>query len=292
MVAAGQVHEPVHGQVTTCAWPSAACLQCAWGQVTEEVRHSGVGSSLTGCCMPPAGYGPEDQGYFSLELTYNYGKVSTLCSRISCLCKPRHSRFSGYLRLVDRKPMLLWACRTRMMLAKVRQPLPQYLEACYATECSCGTRFCSVNQVSTLLAGFGHFAVAVPDVYKAVDDIKAAGELHSSGSGPTSTMYIAFSHRQVHAAAGVCCWANRPAHTGTAQNGCRRLTGGTVTRDAGPVKGGSTEIAFVEVCVQHAPWLSTAAALVLLPHASTQLARCETYHVVWRHRTQQATSTS
>jgi hypothetical protein len=29
---------------------------------------------------------------------------------------------------------------------------------------------------TTLLAGFGHFAVAVPDVYKAVDDIKASGE--------------------------------------------------------------------------------------------------------------------
>ena len=63
-----------------------------------------------------------------------------------------------------------------MMLVKVRQPLPEYFEACYATECSCSTRCCSVDQVSTLLAGFGHFAVAVPDVYKAVDDIKAAGE--------------------------------------------------------------------------------------------------------------------
>jgi lactoylglutathione lyase len=71
------------------------------------------------------GYGPEDQGYFSLELTYNYGKESY-----------------------------------------------------------------DVGE------GFGHFALAVPDVYKAVDDIKAAG--------------------------------------------------GTVTRDAGPVKGGTTEIAFVE----------------------------------------------
>jgi hypothetical protein len=31
-------------------------------------------------------------------------------------------------------------------------------------------------EAAHLRAGFGHFALAVPDVYKAVDDIKAAGE--------------------------------------------------------------------------------------------------------------------
>lgn len=71
------------------------------------------------------GFGPEDQDFFSLELTYNYGKDS----------------------------------------------------------------YDIGNQ-------FGHFALAVPDVYKAADQIKASG--------------------------------------------------GKVTRDAGPVKGGTSEIAFVE----------------------------------------------
>jgi len=71
------------------------------------------------------GFGPEDQDYFSLELTYNYGKDS----------------------------------------------------------------YDLGNQ-------FGHFALAVPDVYKTVEKIKAEG--------------------------------------------------GKVTRDAGPVKGGTSEIAFVE----------------------------------------------
>jgi lactoylglutathione lyase len=71
------------------------------------------------------GFGPEDQDYFSLELTYNYGKDS----------------------------------------------------------------YDLGNQ-------FGHFALAVPDVYKAVEKIKADG--------------------------------------------------GKVTRDAGPVKGGTSEIAFIE----------------------------------------------
>lgn len=43
----------------------------------------------------------------------------------------------------------------------------------------------------------------------------------------------------------VSTWAQCPA-------GRCLLAGGTVTRDAGPVKGGSTEIAFVEVSVYHA----------------------------------------
>jgi hypothetical protein len=46
--------------------------------------HEGVRSPSTKSCMLPAGYGPEDQGYFSLELTYNYGKVCMLCSEGSC----------------------------------------------------------------------------------------------------------------------------------------------------------------------------------------------------------------
>ena len=50
------------------------------------------------------GFGPEDQDYFSLELTYNYGK-----------------------------------------------------------------------EAYDIGTGFGHFALAVPDVYKAVDSIKSAG---------------------------------------------------------------------------------------------------------------------
>jgi hypothetical protein len=35
---------------------------------------------------------------------------------------------------------------------------------------------CALHKPVQSLTGFGHFALAVPDVYKAVDDIKAAGE--------------------------------------------------------------------------------------------------------------------
>ena len=91
MLAAGQVHEPFHGQVTTCTRLSAACLR--WVHVTVA-WHQTVTRSLTASCMPPAGYGPEDQGYFSLELTYNYGKVRALCGEDCCaslyIVKPQH----------------------------------------------------------------------------------------------------------------------------------------------------------------------------------------------------------
>ena len=61
-----------------------------------------------------------------------------------------------------------------MMSVKVRNPLMEH-----AVEGVADAAHMAAVPIKyvILLAGFGHFAVAVPDVYKAVDDIKAAGGL-------------------------------------------------------------------------------------------------------------------
>jgi hypothetical protein len=119
--------------------------------------------------------------------------------------------------------------------------------------------------------GFGHFGLAVPDVYKTVESIKAGGEgpceqciamLCHVLPGHAKASCLVVSARRLR---GICVekiasWAQisapyfkdlSPSRTAgqpskMVPTGAFGSPGGKIRRDAGPVKGGKTVIAFVD----------------------------------------------
>lgn len=220
------------------------------------------------------GFAGDEKTNFALELTYNYGKDGPGAYNIG-----RHipilSRCLKMLSIFLRWVAAFFVC---LWFVRLLNELLRY--SCLQTKLGQKHSFRKIFTIVKMLAGsgFGHFALAVPDVYELADKVKKNGSwsltpcTNSLKRYPTfwsnrmldnfeASVYLKVLHIVSHCQVVTCQWfgvsdysclpgillqKSHPVPSIDLSLALTLHTGGTVSREPGPVKGGTTEIAFIK----------------------------------------------